>query len=191
MPSRFKAGDAAYSKDGNRYVVDAVDGSTVYCTSSNGAEADFSEASLLTAAEWSVRGDGRRDASLTRLKQARVYTASGDAVDRNAAEQLLVKIERVRPSLLDFVAFSVAQKVLIENGDQDLAEDFSIVKARALFDGAKPEIRARMLANMLGAPVATLASGAGLGDNLLRAMVDKGMAPHDAAFEDFLDRPRR
>lgn len=191
MPSKFSAGDTAYDKDGRSYVVDAVDGSTIYCTSKNGAEADFPESGLFTASEWGARGDGRRDASYTRLKQARVYTASGEPVAKAAAEQLLAKAERLRPSLLDFVAFSVAQKVLIENGDQDLAEELSIIKARGLFDSAKPEVRARMLAGMLGTPVATLASAAGLGDNLMRAMLDKGMAPHDADFEDFLDRPRR
>lgn len=191
MPSRFKAGDTAYSKDGNSYVVDAVDGSTIYCTANNGAEADFPEAGLSTAAEWGARGDGRRDASYSRLRQARVYTASGDPIDKAAAEQMLAQAERLRPSLLDFVAFSVAEKVLNENGDHDLAAAFSIIKARGLFDGAKPEVRARLLAGMLATPVATLASAGKLGDNMMRAMLDKGMASHDAAYEEFLDRPRK
>ena len=192
MPSRFRAGDTAYTKDGRSYVVDAIDGGTVYCTADNGAEADFVDSSLLTSAEWGSRSDGRRDASYARLKQARAYTtAAGDPVDRAAAEQLLAKADRLNSSLLDFVAFVVARNILTENGDRDLIAELSIIKARRLFDEAKPENRARLLAGVLSTSLATLVSAAGLGDNLMRAMVEKGLAPHAADFEDFLDRPRR
>jgi len=191
MPSRFKAGSIAYAKDGKSYVVEVVDGGTIYCTADNGVETDFPDAALLTESEWAQRADGRRDVSYTRIKQARAYGAAGEPLDRAAAEQLLVKAERLRPSLLDFIAFLVAQRILVENKDEDLLPGLSIVKCRAVFDEAKPEVRARLLANILGIPPATLISAVRLGDNLMRAMLDKGLLAHEAAFEEFLDRPRR
>ena len=189
--SKFVSGATAYAKDGRSYVVEVVDGGTVYCTADNGVETDFPETSLFTETEWAGRSDGRRDVSYTRLKQSRAYSSSGETVDRAAAEKLLAKTERLHPSLLDFVAFTVAARILMENKDDDLVSGLSIIKCRALFDETKPEIRARLLANILSVPPATLVSAAGLGDNLMRAMVEKGLAPHEAAFEEFLDRPRR
>jgi hypothetical protein len=191
MASRFSPGSIAYARDGRSYTVEIVDGGTVYCTASNGIETEFPEASLLSESEWAARSDGRRDVSYSRLKQARAYSASGEKLERAVAEVLLAKTEKLSPSLLDFTAFTVAQQILTENGDDDLVPGLSIVKSRQIFDEAKPEIRARLLAGVLGARADTLASAVKLGDNLLRAMLEKGLAAHASAFEDFLDRPRR
>ena len=191
MASRFSLGSIAYAKDGRSYTVEVVDGGTVYCTASNGVETEFPEGNLLTESEWGVRTDGRRDISYTRLKQARVYSAAPEKLDKAAAEQLLSKAERLSPSLLDFVAFTVAKQILRENKDDEQVADLSIVKCRQLFDESKPEVRACLLAGMLGTRAEMLISALKLGDNLMRAMLDKGMAAHEASFEDFLDRPRR
>ena len=60
--------------------------------------------------------------------------------------------------------------------------------ARRLADA--PEIRASLLATLLSTPANVLVNAAGLGDNLLRALIDKGMVPHAATFDEFCDRPR-
>ena len=191
MASRFSPGSIAYSRDGRCYTVEAVDGGMVYCTSSNGAETEFPDDRLLSEIEWAARTDGRRDVSYSRLKQARAYGSSVEKFDRTAAEELLAKTERLSPSLLDFTAFTVARQILAENGDEDLVSGLSIVKCRQIFDEAKPETRARMLAGILGVRPDALASAVKLGDNLMRAMLEKGLATHGTSFEEFLDRPRR
>lgn len=191
MASKFAPGAIAYAKDGRSYTVEDVDAGIVYCRGSNGAEADFPEAALMTGAEWAARSSGRRDVSYARLKQARVYAATGAKLDRTAAAQLLAKIERLSPGLLDFTAFTVASRVMRENGDDDLVAELSIVKCRELFDAAAPEVRASLLANLLGAPPAVLVDAGRLGDNLMRAMLEKGLAPHMEALESFRDRRRR
>jgi len=191
MASRFQPGSIAFDKDGRSYTVEVVDGGTVYCVASNGIETEFPESSLVTESEWGTRSDGRRDISYTRLKQARTYTVTSGKIDKDAAAQLLAKAERLSPSLLDFVAFTAAQQVLTENKDGDQVDGLSIIKCRQIFDEAKPEVRASLLAGVLGTQADMLISALKLGDNLMRAMIDKGMAAHAAAFEDFLDRPRR
>jgi hypothetical protein len=191
MASRFQPGSIAFDKDGRSYTVEVVDGGTVYCIASNGVETEFPEGSLVTESEWGTRSDGRRDISYTRLKQARAYTVTSGKIDKDAAAQLLAKAERLSPSLLDFVAFTAAQHVLTENKDDDQVDGLSIIKCRQIFDEAKPEVRASLLAGVLGTQADMLISALKLGDNLMRAMIDKGMAAHAAAFEDFLDRPRR
>ena len=60
-----------------------------------------------------------------------------------------------------------------------------------MFDDAPPAVRARVLADLLGAQPEALASAAGLGDNLLRAMIDKGLEPYAQEFDEFQDRPRK
>jgi hypothetical protein len=191
MASRFQPGSIAFDKDGRSYTVEIVDGGTVYCVASNGVETEFPESSLVTESEWGTRSDGRRDISYTRLKQARAYTIAPGKVDKEAAAQLLAKAERLSPSLLDFVAFTAAKQVLTENKDEDQVDGLSIVKCRQIFDEAKPEVRACLLAGVLGTQAEMLISAIKLGDNLMRAMIDKGMAAHAVSFEDFLDRPRR
>lgn len=191
MAPRFSRGAVAYAKDGRSYRVDDVEDGIVYCTGSNGAETEFPESALLNEAEWAARSDGRRDQSYLRLQQARAYTASPVKLDRAASEQVLVRIERLSPGILDFAAFTVATRILIENGDQALLPGLSIVKCRAVFDAAKPEIRASLLAGILDTPPAALVDAGRLGDNLLRAMIEKGLASQAEAYESFGDRPRR
>ncbi|HTZ80436.1 MAG TPA: hypothetical protein VMC10_21185 [Stellaceae bacterium] len=191
MASKFAPGDIAYAKDGRSYTVEDVDAGIVYCRGSNGAEADFPEAALSTEAEWSARSSGRRDVSYARLKQASVYKAAGVRLDRAAAAQLLAKLQRLSPGLIDFAAFTVASRAMTENGDSDLVGELSIVKCRELFDAATPEVRASLLANLLSTPPAVLVDAARLGDNLMRAMLEKGLAPHTEAFEAFGNRRRR
>jgi hypothetical protein len=189
--TKFRPGSIAYAKDGRSYTVEIVDGGTVYCTASNGIEADFPESSLLTESEWTARANGRRDISYARLKQSKAYASSPDRIDPALAEQVLVKTERLEPSLLDFVAFTTAHQILLDNHDDDLISGLSIVKSRQIFDEAKPEIRARLVAELLGMKTEVFASALKLGDNLMRAMIEKGLAVHATAFDEFLDRPRK
>jgi len=191
MAPKFSPGSKAYDRDGREYVVEVSDGGTVYCTSSNGVETEFPESALLSSAEWDVRADGRRDVSYSRLKQARAFTTPSEKIDRAGAEQLLTKIDRLSPSLLDFAAFTTAKQILMDNKDDDLIAGLSIIKSRAIFDEAKPEVRASLIAGLLSNRADNMISAVKLGDNLLRAMLDKGLLAHEAAFEDFQDRPRR
>ena len=78
-----------------------------------------------------------------------------------------------------------------ENGDDALVADLSVVKCRDVFDGVAAEIRLGLVAAMLGILPAALVDAGRLGDNLMRALIEKGLAPQAEAFDEFLDRPRR
>jgi hypothetical protein len=191
MAPRFSRGAIAYAGDGRSYTVDDIDNGIVYCSASNGTETEFPEAALLNEAEWHARSDGRRDVSYSRLKQSRAYTTSAGKLDRAACDRLLAKIERLSAGLLDFAAFSVATRTMEENGDRDLVSGLSIVKCRTIFDAVAPDIRVTLLAGILATPAGALVDAGRLGDNLMRAMLEKGLAAHSAAFESFRDRRRR
>ncbi len=188
MPPRFPPGSSVYTKDGRRYVVDEVADGLVYCTAPGGAETEFPEAQLMNEAEWASRTDGRRDALYTRLKQSRAY-APAKGLDSAAAERTLAKVGQLFPGILDFVAFTVASRALTDSGDQAFIPELSIVKCRALFDAATPETRVTLLAAQVGTPPGTLIGAVGLGENMARAMIDKGL---DAtAFDAFGSRRRQ
>jgi hypothetical protein len=191
MTARFRPGATAYAPNGRAYVVDDVAEGVVYCSLPSGAESEFPEAALLTGAEWEARSDKRRGLVHERLKQSRAYTEMRAKLDPVACAQMLAKSERLSPGLLDFTAFRVATQIVVDAGDQDLVPGLSIVKCRAAFDAARPEIRAGLLADLLGTPPDILVGAGRLGDNLMRAMLDKGMAANAAAFETFRDRRRQ
>ena len=191
MTSRFIPGAKAYTKDGRSYIVDEVQDGTVYCRTESGAETEFAEADLTSESEWAQRSDGRRDLFYTRLKQAPVYTTAAGKHDRAVSEKVLAKITGVSPSLLDFAAFTVASKVMVDNGDKALIPGLSINKCREIFDSARPEVRVSLVANLLGMQVGGLVDAGRLGDNLMRALIEKGLADNAEAFEEFCDRPRR
>lgn len=195
MAHRFSPGDTVYGKDGLPYTVEVIDGNTVYCTSANGTETEFPLDILSTQSTWTQsetpehRGD--REISYPRLRQSRHYLTGTSKIAPAAAEQLLARTNTLFPSLLDFAAFTTAARILAEHKDEDLIGQLSIVKSRAVFDDAPAPVRARVLAEFLEAQPEALASAAGLGDNLLRAMIDKGLAAHEVAFDEFQDRPRK
>lgn len=191
MASRFAPGTIVYTKDGRSYVVDEVDDGTVYCTARGGGETEFAAAALMTEAEWEQKSGGWRDLFYTRLKQSRPYAGHSGKQDAPTSERLLAKIEHLSPGILDFTAFTVASRVMTENGDQALISGLSIAKCREVFESAKPEVRVSLLAGLLGMQTDALVDAARLGDNLARALIEKGLAAHADAFEEFLDRPRR
>ncbi len=196
MAARFAPGSKAYTKDGRSYTVDDIEDGVVYCTASGGGQTEFAEAALFNESEWAAKSDGRRDLFYTRLKQARPYTEQAGRMataklDGATAEQLLGKIERLSPGILDFAAFTTAERVMIENGDAQLVSGLSITKSRTVFDEARPETRISLVAAMLGINADALLDAGRLGDNLMRALIQKGLAEHGEAFEEFLDRPRR
>ncbi len=183
MASRFSEGAAAYGKDGRRYRVDEVAGGLVYCRSESGAEAEFGETQLMTEGEWAARTGGKREMLYARLKQARAFAPAKAKLDRDAAEQALARAERLFPGLLDFTAFTAASRALSESGDESFIAELSIAKCRAIFDATPPETRAGLLSGMIGAAPETMVNASKLGDNLARAMIEKGL---DAAkFEAF------
>lgn len=188
MASRFPSGATVYTKDGRRYVVDEVADGLVYCTAPGGAETEFPEAQLMNEAEWAARSDNRRDTLYSRLRQSRAY-APAKGLDRAGAERTLTKVAQLFPGILDFVAFTVATRALTDSGDQAFIDELSIVKSRAVFDDTTPETRVNLLAGLVGAAPATLIGAFGLGDNMARAMIEKGL--DSAAFEAFGSRRRR
>jgi hypothetical protein len=191
MPPRFSPGAAAYGKDGRRYTVDEVEDGIVYCSSPNGAETEFSETQLMTEAEWSAKSGGKRDTVYGAVKQSRAYAPYKGTLDRAGAEALLTKGERLFPGLLDFTAFTAASRAAADAGNRDAASELSIVKCRELFDAAAPQTRAALLAGVIGIAPDRAVSAAGLGDNLLRAMIEKGLAAAPISFETLRTRRRQ
>lgn len=189
MLPRFPEGSSAYDKDGRAYTVEEVDGGMVYCTASNGVETEFPETALMNEAEWAARSDGRRDDSYVRIKQSRAYLALTGGISKSAAEKLLARADSLFPGILDFIAYTVAARSLRENRDAVLVAGLSIIKCREVFEAAKPEVRAAVMAGALSAAPDKLVSGAELGDNLLRAMIEKGLNAQE--FDEFQDRPRK
>lgn len=193
MPTRFPRSSTAYAKDGRSYIVEEVADGIVYCTTSNGAETEFPEGKLLTEAEW--RGTTKvgltGEVSYLRLRQSRHFLPAGDKLDAAAADRVLAKADRLSPGLLDFAAFTVAARILAERKEEGLVPQLSVRKCRELFEAAPASVRARLLADLLSVRADALVSAGGLGENLLKAMVAKGLAPLQADYEAFQDRPHR
>jgi hypothetical protein len=191
VASKFRPGATVYDKNGRAYVVETVEDGVVYCSAPNGTEAEFPETSLQTEAEWGARADGKRGLVYERLRQARIYNTPTVRVDKSGSERVVAKLERLSPGLLDFAAFTTATQILSEIGESGLVAGLSIAKCREVFDQAKPEAQATVIAGLLGAHPHALVEAGGLGDNLLRAMIAKGLAEHEESFEQFRDRRRR
>ncbi|HTJ64089.1 MAG TPA: hypothetical protein VL899_09785 [Alphaproteobacteria bacterium] len=188
MPSRFTPGSAVYTKDGRHYVVDEAVHGMVYCTATGGAETEFPESQLMTEAEWAARTGGRREMLYSRLKQSRAFMPPKTVIDHAGAVRTLARVEQLFPGLLDFIAFTAASRMLTESGDQALVAELSIAKCRAVFDAATPEVRANLLAEAISTTPATLISASSLGENMARAMIEKGL--DTAAFDAFGSRRR-
>lgn len=191
MSARFSVGSKAIAKDGRIYTVDEVTGGMVYCRSATGIETEFPEANLATETEWAAQADGRRDLAYSRIRQSPAFTTPAGKLDRAGSERLLAQADRVVLGLLDFVAFTAAGRVLEDQKDHAGAENLSIIKCRKVFDAATPEVRVSLMASVLGTQADTLLGAARLGDNMAKAMIDKGLALRAESFEDFCDRPRR
>lgn len=190
MPGKFPRGAIAYTQNGRRYTVEDVADGTVYCVGDNSAETEFAESALMTEAEWTARSEKRAGNVYDRIKRARPYAAPPPKLDRGAATTVLGRVDKITPGILDFTAFTIAGRILADSGDASLADGLSISKCRAVFDAASPETRASLLAGLLSTPVDVLLNAARLGDNLMRALIDKGMAAQADAFDAFCDRPR-
>lgn len=195
MPGKFPRGSLAYTQNGRRYTVEDVDDGTVYCVGDNGAETEFAESALMTEAEWAARTEKRAGNVYDRIKRSRLYAgppnaSSGAKFDHASATTLLARVDKLSPGILDFAAFTTAGRILAEAGEAQLADRLSISKCRAVFETASPETRASLLAALLATPPDVLLNAAAMGDNLMRALIDKGMAPQADAFDAFCDRPR-
>ena len=187
MPGRFKRGAVVYDKQGRDYTVEDVDGGMVFCVSDTGAESEFPESALISEAEWNARNDGKRGRLFDRLKSSRIYSAPTGGLDRAASEQALAKIERLLPGILDYTAIATAKRIMAETGDRDLVDTVTTAKCREVFDAAKPETRAVLLAHVMGQPPEVLVGAGRLGDNLMRAMLDKFLEANGGEFD---GRPR-
>ncbi len=191
MDERFPPGSTAYTKDGRAYTVEEVAGGIVYCSLPNGTETDFPETQLLTATEWQGQSGGQDDVLYGRVARAKAYAMLATKVDPSAAASFLQRADQLSPGLLDFAAVTIAERALADSGHGAQAEGLSIIKCRKVFDDRAPEVQLSALASVLGADAKVLAGMANVGDNLIRAILDQGMASHAQAFEDFCDRPRR
>ena len=195
--TRFPRGSIAYAKDGRKYYVEECADGIVYCVTDSGAESEFPESALQNEAEWGAKagrpGGGaaqKRDIDYGRIQKSRHYLPAGEKLDAAASEKMLAKADRVFGGILDFAAFAVATLVLDEHKERDLIPHLSVRRARAVFNAAPPAVRARLLADILGARPDALVSAGNLGDNLIKAMIAKGLEERRAEFEDFQDRPR-
>jgi hypothetical protein len=190
MPGKFPRGSIAYTQNGRRYTVEDVADGTVYCLGDNGAETEFAESALMTESEWAARSEKRAGNVYDRIKRSRLYIVPTGKLDPATSTTLLARADKLSPGLLDYAAFTVAGRVLAEANEAHLADKLSISKCRAVFETASPEIRAGLLATLLATPAEVLLNAARLGDNLMRALIDKGMAAQADSFEEFCDRPR-
>jgi hypothetical protein len=189
MKSRFPAGATAYAKDGKRYVVEETVDGTVYCHSEAGAEAEFPEAQLTSEAE-RPSGAGRYSEPLyTRLRQSTLYAPYKGPIERKDAEHLLARAAQLFPGILDFAAFNAARRAFDKTTGGQQMPELSIIKCRELFDSVTPQTRASLLAGLVGAAPDKLVSAGRVGDNLVRAMIEKGLDA--AAFEAFGGRRRQ
>ena len=75
------------------------------------------------------------------------------------------------------------------NSKEALASAVRIMKETGAH-GVKVETRAMLLASILGASPEILVGAGRLGDNLMRAMLEKGLATRAAAYETFKTRAR-
>lgn len=191
MAERFPEGSTAYTKDGRAYTVEEVAGGIVYCSLPNGTETDFPESALLNASEWAARSGGQDEVIYNRVKRAKGYAAPTANLNTAAAEKVLSRADGLSPGLLDFTAFTIATQALQDSGHEDQIEGLSIIKCRNVFDEHPADVRAGALALVLGTSPGVLIGLSEVGDNLIKAMVDKGLAARSEAFEDFCDRPRR
>ena len=191
MASKFRRGVIVYAANGKSYVVEEVAGGVVYCSADNGVETEFAESSLLTEAEWTARSGGKAGLVYARLRQSPLYVKPPPKVDRASAELVLAKIERLMPGMLDFAAFTIAARILADWDDAKLEAELSIAKCREIFEAAKPEVRAGLLATILGMQPDVLTGAGKLGDNLMRALIAKGLGDRTTSFESFANRRRR
>lgn len=187
-PKKFPRGSIAYTESGRRYTIEDVADGTAYCVGDNGAETEFAVTALLTETEWAARSEKRAGNVYDRIKRAKAYAPA--KLDRAAATTLLGRVDKLVPGILDFAAVSIAGRILTDAGEAHLADGLSISKCRAVFDAAAPETRAGILAAILSTPPDVLLNTARMGDNLIRALVEKGLAAQAEAFEAFCDRPR-
>ncbi len=190
MPSKFRRGVRAYAPNGTIYTVDDIEDGILYCSLPSGAEAEFNEDSLLTESEWGARTGKRREVAYDRLKLAKPYTEIRGKLDPAACQQLLTRCEKLSPGILDFTAYTTAVSILTDQGDRDLVAGLTIAKCRNVYDAVKVEIRAGLLADLLGVAPDVLVGAGRLGDNLMRAMLDKGLATRDIEYDDFRNRRR-
>ena len=188
MAERFQPGGVAYTKDGRKYRVEDVEDGIVYCASEAGAETEFAGDQLLTQAEWEARGKGDRERIYTRLKLADAYARPGPRLEKGAGEKVLAAIGRLMPALLDFAAYRVAVDFLTAAGEDAAAAGLSIVKCRQVFDTAPLDVRIGLLARTLGVPPKTLIDAAQIGDNLMRAILSKGMEAYPESLAEFRAR---
>jgi hypothetical protein len=191
MPSKFRRGAAAYAKDGRRYVVEDIEDGIVYCAAAGGAETEFPEAQLMTEAEWAGRAGSRTDKLYATIRQSTAYAPYKGKLDRSAASQLLAKVDRLVPGILDYAAFISAEHILADTGQDGAGAELSIVKCREIFETAAPESRAVLLAKLIGSPPEVVVGAVSLGDNLLRALIAKAANAGSVSFEEFHGRRRR
>jgi hypothetical protein len=198
MASKFRRGAMAYDKHGRAYVVEDVESGTVYCAAENGVETEFPEAALVTEAEWQARhtrttDDKQRpigDRLYERVKSSRVYMAPTAKLDPTASLEVLAKVERLLPGIRNFAALVVAERALDADGDAGQS-DLSLVKCREVFDAAKPEIQASLVAGLFGSPPEVFIGAGRLGDNLMRALIAKFLETYGPEFTAFRGGRRR
>ncbi|HEY7991693.1 MAG TPA: hypothetical protein VID77_09900 [Stellaceae bacterium] len=197
MTSKFRRGGVAYDKQGRSYVVEDVEDGVVYCSAENGVETEFPEAQLVTETEWRsrhVKSEARQGALgerlYERIKASRFYLTPTGKLDPNGALEVLAKVERLMPGILDFAAVITAERALDADGDAGQS-DLSTAKCREIFDAARPETRAFLMAGLFATRPDVFVGAAKLGDNLWRAMLEKFTETYGPEFDQFRRAKRK
>jgi hypothetical protein len=198
MAAKFRRGATVYDKQGRAFTVEDIEDGTVYCTAENGVETEFPEASLVSEAEWQTRhtrSDPKQpalsgDRLYDRVRASRLYLVATARLDPAASQEVLTKVERLLPGILDFAALLTAERALDAEGDSGQS-NLSAAKCRAIFDTAKPETRATLVAGLFNTKPDVFVGAAKLGDNLWRAMLEKFTEAYGGEFDQFKGAKRR
>jgi hypothetical protein len=198
MAAKLRRGATVYDKQGRAYTVEDFEDGMVYVTAENGVETEFPEAALVSEAAWQTRhtrsdptqaalsGDRLYD----RVRASRLYLVATARLDPAASQEVVAKVERLLPGILDFAAIITAERALDADGDASQA-DLSTEKCRVIFDAARPETRATLIAGFFNTKPDIFVGAAKLGDNLWRAMLEKFTEAYGAEFDQFKRAKRR
>src|SRR6185437_164161 len=113
-------------------------------------------------------------------RQARSERRAGSAREGRAPDA----------GILDFAAVITAERALDADGDAGQS-DLSTAKCREIFDAARPETRAFLMAGLFATRPDVFVGAAKLGDNLWRAMLEKFTETYGPEFDQFRRAKRK
>jgi hypothetical protein len=147
--TRFQAEDVVYTKDGRKYYVDLVEDGIVFCSTANGAEADFHPDQLLTEAEWEAEQATRHRSAIPLPNGFRSPAPRPGDIKR--CERVIAEVNRLLPDLLGYTAFRVADTILREQSGEGVGVGETKAVIAAFNQTVPPVEQVNLLAAVIGA----------------------------------------